>query len=81
MSELVKFVRNKHGQARGVLVATRQGIGWSAVHPRDTFDKERALQVAFIRAEDGTRVYPPSHIRKELPGFRDRATRYFRRDY
>lgn len=81
MRELVKFVRNKRGHPRGVLVATKQGIGWSAVHPRDTFDKELALRVALIRAENGTKVNPPSHIRKELSGFRNRATRYFRRTF
>lgn len=81
MPELVQFVRNRHGQARGVMVATPRGVGWSAVHPRDRFDKDRALDIARIRAEEGTRKTPPSHVSEALTRFRDRASRYFRRDF
>ena len=81
MSELVQFVRGRHGQPRGVLVAQKEGIGWSAVHPRDRFDKQLSLHIARKRIEKGCRITPPSHIRKSLGRFKNRAQRYFRREF
>lgn len=82
MKELVKFVRNRHGQPKGVLVARSEGIGWSAVNPRDTFDKELALRIARGRIE-ARRVSAerPSHIEAEIHDFHNRAMRYFRKTF
>jgi len=81
MAELVKFVRGRNGRPRGVLIATNEGIGWSAVHPRDRFDKELSLRIARGRIENGCNTNPPSHIRNSLDRFRNRAERYFRREF
>ena len=82
MNELVQFVRNRHGQPKGVLVARQNGIGWSAVSPRDTFDKELALRIARGRAEAGRiQAQRPSYIEDALPKFRNRAVRYFRKAF
>lgn len=81
MSMLVQFVRGQHGKPRGVMVATKKGLGWSAVHPRDEFDKGIALSVAEFRAEKGTRKQPPRHFRASLDKFANRAERYFRQPY
>lgn len=81
MSELVQFVRNRNGQARGVLVARNEGIGWSAVHPRDRFDKELALRIARGRIENGCNSTPPRHVQSSMGRFQNRAERYFRREY
>lgn len=80
MNELVQFVRNRNGQPRGVLVATNQGVGWSAVNPRDKFDKGHGIDIARVRAQARSLAgNPPRHIQEALPDFHDRATRYFKR--
>jgi len=81
MAELVKFVRNRNGQPRGVLVARNEGIGWSAVHPRDKFDKELALRIARGRIENGCNTNPPRHVLNSMERFQNRAERYFRREF
>jgi hypothetical protein len=82
MKEIVQFVRNRHGQPKGVLVARQNGIGWSAVNPRDTFNKELALEIARGRADKGSTIATrPSHVEAALPNFRNRAARYFRRSF
>jgi hypothetical protein len=81
MAELVQFVRNRNGQPRGVLVARNEGVSWSALHPRDSFDKELALRIARGRIENGCNTNPPRHVQNALPRFIDRAQRYFRRQF
>lgn len=82
MNELVQFVRNRNGQPKGVLVARQNGIGWSAVSPRDTFDKELALRIARGRIEAGrVSAERPSHVEAMIHKFHDRAVRYFRKEY
>lgn len=52
MAELRKYLRDKNGQPRGVLVAIGAGqIGWSVAHPSDKFDKELGVRIARGRAQ------------------------------
>lgn len=81
MNELVQFVRNRNGQPRGVLVASNEGIGWSALNPRDKFDKELALRIARGRIQNGCNSNPPSYVKSSMGRFRNRAQRYFRREF
>lgn len=84
---LVKYVRGKHGKFCGAVVADYDAdcrlikLGWSAVHPKDTFDKELAKRIAYGRATVN-RVQNfddiPKHIVPELRAMYTRASRYFK---
>ena len=83
---LVKYIRNEHGHPTGVVVATgKDQLGYSLCHPRDTFDKQKALLIAQRRADGGARHVPfeeegprAATLRKHLHEMRERAARYFK---
>ena len=93
MNEIIEYVREKrHGRNDkvGVLLGWSVNgnpilIGWSKVMTRqkgeakDTFDKERGLEIARARKiGHGPNVQVPHIIRKRLPKFKDRCQRYFK---
>jgi len=81
MPEIFEYVRNNHGQAVGVVLATNNGIGWSALHPKDRFDREIALRIARGRAENGSEAHIPRHVQERLTSFVNRAERYFKKEF
>jgi hypothetical protein len=74
---LVQFTKDRHGQRNGVLVATPRGVGWSALHPRDKFDRELALRIAEGRVINGSNAHMPDRIRRVLPTFWARAQKIY----
>jgi hypothetical protein len=81
MPEIFEYVRNNHGQAVGVVLATNNGIGWSALNPKDRFDREIALRIARGRAESGSATNIPRHVQERLTSFVNRAERYFKKEF
>jgi hypothetical protein len=83
---LTQFVRDRNGQPRGLVVATviddAIRLGWSYTHIKagDRFNKEKAYNIAFGRAENGwgDSVTMPHRVSKVFNKMLDRATRYFK---
>ena len=79
MREIRQFIRREDGQPIGIMVATsRDNIGWSVLHRRDSFNKELGLRIARGRAVSGSEATPPRRVREQLRRFQDRASRYFK---
>ena len=93
MNEIIEYVKiRKHGKIEkvGVLLGWSVSgnpiqIGWSKVMTRkygdnkDTFNKERGLEIARARKEGcGSTVKIPHVIKKRLPEFKKRCLRYFK---
>lgn len=61
---LIKYVRDWSGNKVGCVVAVKNVfsgivfIGWSQCHPSDTFDKEKAVEIAIGRAIKGSNKKP-----------------------
>jgi hypothetical protein len=81
MPEIFEYVRNRNGQPIGMVLAQNEGIGWSALHPRDMFDKEIAFRIARGRAQNGSNATVPRHVQAKLTLFVKRAERYFKREF
>lgn len=83
-NDLIHYVRGKHGQRRGVVIARnfdgRVSIGWSAVNAKagDSYNQERALTIALGRCQFGTKETPPHDVRRVLEKFPERCLRYFK---
>lgn len=81
MAELRKYLRDKNGNPCGVLIALGKGqVGWSVVHPQDSFDKELGVRIARGRAAAGTATpgrLPNKHL-TEYQIMEERASRYFK---
>jgi len=55
--ELVQYVTDEKGKKIGCLVSTGKGkIGWSICHRLDTFNKQKAREIARGRAEKGKKM-------------------------
>lgn len=53
----IKYLRDGKNVPYGVVVAWNDGgIGWSLCNPKDTFNKKRALEIAFGRADHQERA-------------------------
>lgn len=81
MKELRKYLRDENGHPRGVIVATGRGqVGWSAVHPRDRFNKELGLRIARGRASVGNQTPGalPAKYLHEFEIMDERSRRYFK---
>jgi len=82
MANLIKYVRNKNGHPRGVLVAiSKNCIGFSLCSKRDKFNKEAGKKIALIRAHSEKaqdRMSVPASIYKEYLDMVDRSVRYFK---
>lgn len=76
---LVKYVRDKHRNPRGVIVAVGNGmVGFSLANRKDKFDKELGKSIALNRAFQGFNVDIPRSIFEEFHHMMDRSERYFK---
>lgn len=83
---LSQFVRDRKNQLRGLVVATvidnEVRIGWSYTNTvaGDRFDKCRAYDIAFSRAEKGwgQNVKIPRDVEKIIQRMQHRATKYYK---
>jgi hypothetical protein len=81
MQEIFEYIRNRNGQPIGLVLAQNEGIGWSALNPRDRFDKELALRIARGRIQNGYSEEPPRHVQAKMTLFSKRAERYFKKEF
>lgn len=85
-TSLTQFVRDRKGNARGLVVATiinnQIRLGWSYTNTTagDNFDKQLAYHIAFGRAEFGwgPNVRVPHSVNKVLNRMQHRANRYYK---
>lgn len=79
---LVRYVRDnkKNGSLKGVIVGTKDGVGWSLCCKKDRFNKDLGLSIAIDRATVGTgvKVQIPAEISSHLMSMEDRRKRYFK---
>lgn len=69
-----EYYRKDDGNLKGVVVATGKGIlGWSMCNPKDIFNKEKGLDIAYRRAEKAERLDASNPIK--LLAFYDRVPR------
>lgn len=75
---LIKYKRNEHGRRIGVVVALdRERIGFSLCNKKDKWDREKALEIALDRAENGFDKIPHS-IYLDYYEMYNRSGRYFK---
>jgi len=85
---IVRYLRDKKRNPRGVLVALKRSNGTVSVHysycntKTDRFNKRTALTIAFGRALED-KPYDsfdtlPRQVRHEIAEFNERATKYFK---
>lgn len=87
---LIQFIKNKQNQRIGVLVAIPDPnahwyrVGWSACHKYlDTFDREKALAIAFGRAQansDMSTIPKSLWLSETYHTFMDRCDAYYKED-
>jgi len=87
---LISYSRDKKGNPRGLLVATKIGsngnfnIGYAQCRKTDKFSKKMGLNIALGRAEFDTSVHSldnmPHNLRKMLPSFIQRCERYYKNE-
>lgn len=81
---LIKYVRDKKGLPKGIIVAVKRdddtvSVHWSYCRKSDTFNKKRGLEIAINRALLGSRsAIIPRDILKEMKSFNERVERYYR---
>lgn len=77
---LVKYVRDKNNNPRGVVVAIgAKELGYALAHKGDKFDKARGLQIAVGRAlKHATNVEFPESLQDAKAEMLDRSVRYFK---
>lgn len=79
MNELIQYVRDRHGNPVGAVVAVgKNQIGWSRKHRLDRWDKERALMIARNRAVVGSKTKIPHDVGPIVEKMADRSVRYFK---
>lgn len=85
---LIKYIRNKKGEPRGVVVAVRNldhvGYGYALCSPKDKWCKIKGLRIALTRAST-LKDYPlptvsttEEIITKEFEALSKRAVKYFK---
>lgn len=83
--EIVNIVRDRKGNPRGYVVATKLengkvGLGWSYVNVKagDRFDKYLGQKIATNRAFTGTDKFVPRDVMKVIERMSTRAVKYFK---
>ena len=83
--EIVNIVRDRKGNPRGYVVATKLengkvGLGWSYVNVKagDRFDKYLGQKIAMNRAYTGTDKFVPRDVMKVIERVTSRAVKYFK---
>lgn len=84
-TKLVNIVRDRKGNPRGYVVATKLdngkvGLGWSYVNVKagDRFNKHLGQNIAMKRAFTGTNKFVPRDVMKVIDRMTVRAVKYFR---
>ncbi len=84
-SVLVEFVRDKNNRPIGVIIAlSKEEFGWSLCAKADrqfgtVIDKQRAYDIAFIRASNHVPVERmPKSFKKPYQKMLERSARYFK---
>ena len=84
-NEIVNIVRDRKGNPRGYVVATKLengkvGLGWSYVNVKagDRFDKHLGQLIAANRAVTGTDKFVPRDVMKVITRVSSRAVKYFK---
>jgi len=80
---LVKFLKNKHGHRKGVVVSTGRGlVGFSLCQKGDVFNKDLAFKIAVGRSENPrSLIYEssiPISIKDEVFSMIERSFRYYK---
>jgi len=78
---IFRFVRNKHGQPRGVVLAIGPGkIGWSKLHWLDAgkWNKHDALTIAIRRAMNPNKLPIDAQFSEHCSEMVERADRYYK---
>jgi hypothetical protein len=84
---LIRYIRNKKGQPRGVVVALRDNnevcYGYSICNPIDRWDRHEGLNRAISRAKEREYDLPtaPNTIKQIVEGYENlskRAVKYFK---
>lgn len=91
MSELIQYIKNKHGNRIGIVVARilsngKIGIGWSKVNVKagDRFNKNIGWSIAYNRCGDpACPPYPtnkciPAKVKKVCDKMVERSQKYFK---
>ena len=76
---LIKYVRDKNRNPRGVIVAVGRGmVGFSLTNKKDRFNKNLGISIAINRAYQGFNVDIPKSIFEDFHNMIDRSQRYFK---
>ena len=78
---LKKYIRNEHGQRIGVVLANKNGVGFSLCSKKDRYSEELALKIAINRANfkhDKREIGVPIDIAHEFYAMEIRRKNYFK---
>jgi hypothetical protein len=80
---LKKYIRNQHGQRRGVIVANKNGTGFSLCRKGDKYNEDTAIDIAVVRAnlnsENGEVLFEiPNSIARDFSRMEKRGKNYFK---
>lgn len=82
---LIQYIRNKHGEKKGVVVADlingQVKVGYSLCNSaKDRFNKEFGLKIAEGRLKCNRRMYIPQSAQHVVKHVQQRALRYFKQE-
>lgn len=91
MSEFRMYLRDKHKQPHGIILANKVDdkihVGWSVCNKKDKWNRAVGVMIAESRS-GATKYYnmqfekycelAPQKVRENMPRFIDRAKRYFK---
>lgn len=76
---IYSWVRNSKGHKVGVVLASgRSQIGWSLCCKKDKFDKQKALELALVRATENSKEEVPHTIKTSYEKMVKRSKAYFK---
>lgn len=75
---IVQYVRKKERPVGVVVATSKHEIGWSLCNERDKWDRKRALEVAEIRAVNGTNKQVPHSVMSTYNAVKTRADKYYK---
>jgi hypothetical protein len=81
---LKKYIRNKNGQRRGVIVANKNGTGFSLCRKGDKYNEATAIDIAILRAnldhnDKGFLFEVPNSIFNDFERMEQRRVKYFKK--
>ena len=81
---ITEYILDKNGQRRGALLGCRlpsdqyYTFGWSLCCKKDSFFKNKAIGIAFLRAINGSTASLPWPVLAKHALFLERCDRYFK---